>query len=111
MKKPETQLKERVLERLKKFPYTYVDKIQQVARRGSLDIYLCLAGIFVAIELKSDEKIEPDPLQKYKLKRINECFGLAITVHPGNEEEMMKFLEKLVMEEVNERKRNKYQRF
>jgi hypothetical protein len=38
----------------------------------------------VAIELKSSSKLEPDPLQQYKLDQIEDAGGLAITITPEN---------------------------
>ena len=76
-KKPETLLKERVIPVLKALPQAWVCKIQQVTKRGTPDILMCLGGIFVAIELKSEEGVL-DPLQHYNIQRIASCGGIVI---------------------------------
>jgi hypothetical protein len=84
MKKPETKFKERVLKDLQNTPYTWVEKIQQVAKRGTPDLLICMGGKFIAIELKKDEHEAPDPLQQLKLQRIEDAGGDSFVVHPGN---------------------------
>lgn len=111
-KKPETVLKERFLERVKKLPFTYVDKIQQVGRRGSSDVYLCIGGVFCAVEFKSKKELKPDKLQEYKLARIAACGGIALVVYPENEEASYQLLENIAKESaryMNGRKCSVYQ--
>lgn len=81
-KKPETVFKEKVLSDLEKVPNTYAVKIQQQTVRGIPDLFLCVAGHFVAIELKRDAKEKPDPLQAYNLDKIGKCGGYAMSVDP-----------------------------
>lgn len=83
-KQPETLLKERVLADLRALPSVYVVKIQQVAIRGTPDILACIAGRFIAIELKRDEKEKPAPIQRYALAKISNAGGLSFVVHPLN---------------------------
>lgn len=83
-KKKETKLKEQVLSALHSLPDTWCTKIQQVAIRGTPDILACIAGKFVAIELKSSPDEEPDALQEYTLKQIAEAGGIGIVVNPVN---------------------------
>jgi hypothetical protein len=82
-KKPETRLKEKVLGALHTLPNTWCVKVQQVAIRGTPDLLCCIAGRFVAIELKSDEQ-EPDALQAYTLNLIAEAGGIGMVVNPVN---------------------------
>lgn len=83
-KQPETILKERVLADLKKLPKTYARKIQQVAIVGTPDIFACINGYFVALELKRNEKQKPEPIQEYELTKIKEAGGVALVVTPLN---------------------------
>jgi len=83
-KQPETLLKEKVLSDLKSLSNTHAVKIQQVGIRGIPDILACIAGWFVAIELKRDSTQNPEPLQKYQLKKIEKAGGFSYVVHPGN---------------------------
>lgn len=83
-KQPESILKERVLADLHKLPKTYAVKIQQVVIRGTLDIFVCVNGYFVALELKRDERQKPDPLQSHVIDKIKKAGGQAFLVHPMN---------------------------
>jgi hypothetical protein len=83
-KKPETLLKEKVLEDLKELREVYAVKIQQVAVRGTLDIFVCAAGNFIALELKSSEEEDLDPLQKHEAEKIRRAGGYAAKVTPAN---------------------------
>jgi hypothetical protein len=91
-KKPETNLKERVLKRIKELPYTWVYKTNDVSRRGIPDILLCVRGNFIAIELKKSEKDYPDPLQEHNLTRIGASGGVALVCHPKNLDAIMVLL-------------------
>jgi hypothetical protein len=83
-KKPETVFWERIKKRFEKIPFSYWDKIQQVAKRGTPDVYGVVRGLPVAMELKSDKKNKPDHLQEYNLKRFQEAGGIAVVIHPDN---------------------------
>ena len=76
-------MKEKVLSSLHALPNTFAQKIQQVAIRGTPDILACISGMFVAIELKSDDQ-DPDPLQAYTLQQIAEAGGIGMVVNPTN---------------------------
>jgi hypothetical protein len=82
MKKPETKFKEKVLGDLKELPVWFI-KTQEVARCGTPDLLICAGGVFVAWELKTDEG-EPDGLQLYNIKRINDANGVGLVVSPEN---------------------------
>ena len=58
---------------------------------------MCLSGIFVAIELKSEDG-ELSKLQEYNLQRIANCGGIAIIVTPDNVDESILFLETIAKE-------------
>ena len=87
-KKPETLFKERIRPKLKKIPHSWWEKIQQVGIRGTPDFLGCVCGVFVALELKKDEKSKIDPLQVHKLKLIANAGGVAFVVSPENWEEV-----------------------
>jgi len=92
--KAETVFKERVLPLLKQLPRSWVTKIQQVAKRGTPDILLCVAGVFVAIELKTDTGVL-DKLQRYNLEQIARCGGIAIVLTPSNLVATLDFLHEI----------------
>ena len=100
-RKSETIFKDRIMPRLRDIPYSWWDKIQQVSIVGSPDIYGCINGIFIAIELKKDAKSKISELQKYKLKNIDEAGGVALILFPENFEVNYKKLLKLSKGEKN----------
>ena len=79
---------------LKGLPDTWVVKIQQVAIRGTPDILMCVAGHFVALELKTDIG-RIDKLQVYTLEAINNAKGYALVVAPSNWQKTYEFLQEL----------------
>lgn len=83
-KKPETLFRERVTPLLKALPFTCVLSIQQVAIRGTPDMLLCIAGHFVALEFKKDERSQPTKLQRHTLEKIERAGGSAFVVCPEN---------------------------
>lgn len=58
---------------------------------------MCLSGVFVAIELKSEDG-ELSKLQEYNLQRIANCGGIAIIITPDNVDESLLFLETIAKE-------------
>lgn len=80
--------------KLEALPNTWAEKIQQVSIRATPDILMCVSGVFVAIELKTDEGVL-DPLQKYKLEKIAVSGGIAMIITPSNWEESYDFLKKI----------------
>lgn len=84
VQKLETIFKEKVLADLRKIPRLWCVKVQQVAIRGTPDILCCAGGVFVAVELKKDARVDPDPLQDYTLERIKKAGGWTFVAHPGN---------------------------
>lgn len=48
------------------------------------DLLMCVAGHFVAIELKASSKAKIDKLQEYNLQQIKQAGGTVMVVHPEN---------------------------
>lgn len=84
----ETVFKNRVIPLLKSIPETWVCKIAQTSKRGTPDILMCMSGVFVAIELKTDTG-KTSALQEYNLSRIAESRGIAVVLTPSNLHEML----------------------
>lgn len=80
------------LKKLKNCDYT---SVQQLSRSGDPDIYACIGGVFVALELKASEKSRLRPLQAWKLEKIKSAGGLAMVVTPENWPEVMETLTRL----------------
>lgn len=82
--KPETTFrKQQVIPFLRSLKYTWFEPIQQVSIGGSPDFILCVCGIFVALELKS-EGGKVSALQRHKLQMIEKAQGAAIVATPAN---------------------------
>lgn len=96
MQKPETTFRRKVAQFLATLnPPIFYESIQQKTISGTPDILACVRGDFVAIEIKS-EKGKLSPLQAYKLQKIIDADGIAISVTPKSFPEF-----KLLMEEIN----------
>lgn len=80
--------------RLQELPGVWSCKIQQVSKVGTPDVLICLAGVFVAIELKTNEG-KLSKLQIYNLEKIAQCGGMAMVLTPDNLERNFKILEDL----------------
>lgn len=83
-KKAETLFKEKVTRDLKDISNIWFVKTQEVGRRGTPDILLCVNGIFMAIELKKDQDAPVSPLQEWNLQAIAECNGIGLICWPDN---------------------------
>lgn len=70
----------KILRWLERQPATYVRKIIQANKAGTLDTVICHHGYFVAMEIKRHGK-EADPLQKYNINQIHNADGFAFVVH------------------------------
>ena len=92
--KPETRFKERILPILRRLPLTYVEKIQQKAKRGTLDLILSVNGWYVALELKVHGEL--DLMQKRTIARTRSSNGFAIETTPENFPTVLKFLKILI---------------
>ena len=95
--KLETVFKEQVLEELRALPRTYVVKIQQVGINGTPDLFACINGLFVAMELKRSPNARVSKLQQYNLNKIKGAGGMALIVHPLNWEETLMDMEKIAL--------------
>lgn len=82
--KSETTFKNRIRPLLDILPNTFCEKIQQVGISGTPDLLLCVAGLFVAMELKKDSKSNITRLQLYKLQKIYAAGGIGLIVSPEN---------------------------
>lgn len=91
-RKPETIFKERVLKDLRRLPFTWAEKIQQLAKRGTSDIFACVNGFCVVMELKKDAKEKPDKLQRHKLLACRSANGIALVVSPETWPRVLDFL-------------------
>jgi hypothetical protein len=96
MKNPETKLKEKVFRDLLTLKKSWWEKIQQVSIRGTPDIIGCIGPYFVALELKSKEEYEADPLQAFKLQCIRECGSIACVVTPESWPFIFRKLQKIL---------------
>ena len=83
-RKPETVFWERIRPKFRAIPYSYWEKIQQVSKCGTPDVFGCVRGLFIAIELKKDKKAKPDPLQRWHLNCIDNACGVSLILHPDN---------------------------
>ena len=82
--KPETRFRiGKVVPFLKSLPHCYFDAVQQLAKRGSPDLYVCIRGLFIGMELKSEHG-KPTLLQEQKLKEIEDAGGMGLVVYPEN---------------------------
>lgn len=97
-KQIEARFKERVIKDLRSLPLCYVDKIQQRSKKGSPDLYICLVGIFIGMELKRNKKCPADALQIHMLTCISNAGGLALLCYPENWDASFQFLKKTAQE-------------
>lgn len=81
-RKAESIFQDKVLADLDELPYTWSEKISQIAIRGTPDIICCIAGNFVALELKASAHSPSSRLQDYKIQKIIEAGGFGLVVFP-----------------------------
>lgn len=93
MQKRETLFKNRVLKDLKSLPNIWILKTQEVGRRGTPDLLICLGGEFIAIELKKDESSKITPLQEAVLGMISRAGGRAFSSCPERWDAQFELLE------------------
>lgn len=77
----ESQLQTKVLRDLRAMPFVWVEKISQIATRGTPDILGCVRGVFMAIELKRDSGNVTE-LQKAKLAAVFKAGGVSVVATP-----------------------------
>lgn len=95
--KPETRFRiGRVVPFLRTLSYCKIFSIQQKAIVGHPDIILCLDGLFVALEVKTDDKDSTaSPRQILTLEEVLKAKGAALIVRPSNFEQVKEDLLKL----------------
>ena len=89
--KPESRFRVSVRKFLNELPDTVILPIQQVALRGHPDFVLCVVGLFVALELKTDTG-KLSALQEHLLEKIAETGGMSIVARPSNWDEIKELL-------------------
>jgi hypothetical protein len=72
---------------LARLPHTYYRKTQELAKRGILDVEICIRGLYVALELKKDLETElaawtNEGLQANNVFKIRKAGGRARFVSP-----------------------------
>jgi hypothetical protein len=95
LKFQETKFKEKVQKDLKTLHDVFFFKSNEVALRGIPDFIICIKSKFIAIELKRDEKVKPEPLQLYILTKIALAGGKPFIAHPKNWRQIFEKLQKL----------------
>ena len=60
--------------------------MSEMGEMGFPDFICCIDGLFVAIEAKRGESIEPTTRQKFRMEDIKVAGGLALLVHKDNVE-------------------------
>lgn len=96
-KKEETRFKDKVLFFIKRLPHTWYVVNDHRSIRGIPDITLCIAGLFVALELKKDwmsaHRASPRArLQKWNLEMIAKAGGMGYLVFPENWKQIQELL-------------------
>lgn len=84
MKKEETKFRENQIDPfLKNLPQSKQFTIQQQAIVGTPDKFICIAGNFVALEIK-DVDGELSPMQIYNLDCVEDAGGISLVVDQNN---------------------------
>lgn len=78
------------LQKLRKIPRSFWHKVNDRVTIGVPDIFGCVSGVFIAIELKTRSKVTP--LQAHFLREVSKAHGQAFVVSPANADEVLKFL-------------------
>jgi hypothetical protein len=91
--KPETKFRNNyVIPFLHSLHQCDVTSVQQLSRSGDPDLYICLRGKFIAMEIKASEGSKPRKLQVWKLEKIKKAQGISLVVYPENWEDTKTFL-------------------
>lgn len=93
--KPETIFRQKFRAKLEKIPNCWWESIQQKTIGGTPDLIGCVAGFFVALELKARDVDHPSPLQRLKLDRIASAGGMGLVVSPGTAAHALELIEHL----------------
>ena len=78
---PEGKVKEKLRKWLRKeYPgcWIYMAPGGRFGRKGVPDLVCCIEGVFVAIEVKAKEGMEPTPIQEDELKLISKASGCLL---------------------------------
>lgn len=70
--------------------WTYMAPGGPYGRKGVPDILACICGVFVAIEVKAREGMEPTPIQMHELKLISKADGITCVFDGYNELKLIK---------------------
>lgn len=82
----EQQIQAKILTYLQKEIGAYCVKVVSATRAGVPDILACVAGKFVAIEVKRPETINTvSELQQYNLDLVKKCGGIAFVATSVND--------------------------
>ena len=78
-----------------KLPNCWFVKVNHVNQVGIPDFLMCIAGAFVALELKGSETSKISPMQIYTIDQIIKSKGIALITFPNNWKEIYEGLAKL----------------
>lgn len=84
--KYKTELKKRMEER---FPGALILKNDEQLCPGIFDLVIMWGPWYAAVEVKRNAKAAYRPNQEYYLQRVVDMGGLAFTLYPENEEEVL----------------------
>jgi len=88
----EATFQSKFIRELGKIPMARFEKMSQRSKIGTPDIIGCVAGHYVALELKRSSAEAPSPMQNLNLKGYVAAGGVAFVVHPENAETILAFL-------------------
>jgi hypothetical protein len=91
----EKDFQRRVLTKLREIPGSYWFKINDRTTTGIPDLLGCVAGVFVAIELKTRSKVSA--IQAYTLRKISDAHGQSFVATPSNFPEILSLLRKMAL--------------
>jgi sulfur transfer protein SufE len=89
----EKDFQKKVLKKLREIPHSWWVKLNDRVTSGLPDIVGCVAGVFIAIELKTKSKVTA--LQAYTLRKIDSANGQTFVATPDNWAEIYQYLIKL----------------
>lgn len=101
-KKAETKFKEKILPILRKLPYSYFEKIQQMTIHGTPDLVGVIRGRAIYLELKRSSKEARSTrdgalLQKHILAKLRKAGAYAEIVCPENWPKVHEELSRIAM--------------
>jgi hypothetical protein len=108
MAQKEARFRARLMQKLKRIPYSHFARIEQQSLRGTADIIGHVSGFFVSIECKASESAKTTRLQIKNMNDIVTSGGIAILCYPENEEKVLSDLRCLQTAAVYVRLQEKY---